>query len=409
MLTLTSIQNLPVLLVQNGSPGGEGVLDGVIAAVFTIILALAAYLVTRIVLLRFVARAISRARANWGEILLERKVFHLLSLIAPAVVIGVAVPFVLEGYDRWITLAGNMTSAYVIVITALVINAGLNAALDIYEAFELSGSVPLTSFVQAVKIVVFSIAGFLVISLVLNIPLVVLLSALAALIATGSFVVRDPILGLIAGIQIAANKMVSIGDWIEMPEFGVDGEVLEIQLTTVKVRNFDNTITTIPPHTLVSQPVKSWQAMCRSGGRRIKRAIYIDINSIRPCTEEMLAEFSQMDYVADYIVQEKDGEHVTNIGIFRAYVTAYLQSHPLINPDLILMVRLLAPTAHGVPVEIYAFSREKDMVNYDTVQSAIFDHILTIIPEFGLRVFQYPAGIDLKEFTEKIDGLSPKQ
>ena len=226
MLTLTSIQNLPLLLVQNGSPGDGVVLDGVIAVALTIILALVAYLVTRTVLLRFVVRAISRARANWGEILLERTVFHLFSLIAPAVVIGVAVPFVLEGYDRWIALIGSMISAYVIVITALVINAGLNAALDIYETFELSRSVPLTNFVQAVKIVVFSIAGFLVISLVLNIPLVVLLSALAALIATGSFVFRDPILGLVAGIQIAANKMVSIGDWIEMPEFGVAGDLL---------------------------------------------------------------------------------------------------------------------------------------------------------------------------------------
>jgi miniconductance mechanosensitive channel len=358
MLTLTSIQNLPLFLAQIGSPGGEGVLDGVIAVALTIILALVAYLVTRTVLLRFVVRAISRARANWGEILLERGVFHLLSLLAPALVIGVAGPFVLEGYDRWIALIGSMTSASVIVISALVVNAGLNAALDIYEAFELSRSVPLTSFAQAAKIVVFSIAGFLVISLVLNIPLVVLLSALAALIAT----FRDPILGLVAGIQIAANKMVSIGDWIEMPEFGVDGEVLEIHLTTVKVRNFDNTITTIPPHTLVSQPVKSWQAMRRSRGRRIKETIYIDIYSIRPCTKGMLAEFSQIGYVADCIAQKKDGEHVTNIGVFRDHVTAYLQSHPLINPDLALTVRLLAPTAHGVPVEIYAFSREKAMV-----------------------------------------------
>lgn len=399
---LASIQNLPLFLVQDGSPGGGAILGRVVPVLFIIILALAAYLVTRYILLRFMMRAISHARAEWSEILLERRVFHWLAFLAPVVVIGAAVPFVLGDYARWVALIGSMTSVYAIVIATLVINAGMNALLDIYETFELSRSVPLTGFVQVVKIAIFSIAGFLVVSLVLNIPLVVLLSALAALIATGGFVFRDPILGLVAGMQLAANKMVSIGDWIEIPELGVDGEVLEISLTTVRVRNFDNTITTIPPYALVSQPVKNWQAMRRSRGRRIKETIYIDVSSIRPCTEEMLAEFSQMEYVADYIARGKGGEHLTNVGVFRAYVIAYLRNHPLINQDLSLTVRLLAPTAHGLLMEIYAFSTEKAMVHYDAVRSGIFEHILSVMPRFGLEAFQYLAGNDLKEFSRRV-------
>jgi miniconductance mechanosensitive channel len=221
----------------------------------------------------------------------------------------------------------------------------------------------------------------------------------------------------VAGIQLAANKMVSVGDWIEMPKYGADGDVLEVALTTVKVQNWDKTITTIPTYALISESFKNWRGMAESGGRRIKRAVNFDMSSIRFCDEEMLGRFEKIQYIAEYIEQKKkqleafnqaakvdnaslaNGRRMTNIGTFRAYVVAYLRHHPMINQQMTFLVRHLPPTQYGLPIEIYVFSKDQVWANYEAIQADIFDHILAVVPEFDLRVYQNPTGADFRKLN----------
>ena len=227
-------------------------------------------------------------------------------------------------------------------------------------------------------------------------------------------VFRDSILGFVAGIQLAANRMVSVGDWIEMPAYGADGDVLEVALTTVKVQNWDKTITTIPTYALISESFKNWRGMSESGGRRIKRSVSIDMSSIKFCDLEMLERFEKIQYISGYIEQKKNelkdfnramsvdtaslvnGRRMTNIGTFRAYVQAYLQNHPKINKDMTFLIRQLPPTENGLPIEIYVFSNDKVWANYEAIQADIFDHVLAVVPEFDLRVYQNPTGADFR-------------
>jgi miniconductance mechanosensitive channel len=240
-----------------------------------------------------------------------------------------------------------------------------------------------------------------------------LLGGMGAMTAVLMLVFKDPILGFVAGIQLTSNRLLAVGDWIEMPKYGADGSVIEVALTTVKVQNWDMTITTIPTYALISDSFKNWQGMAESGGRRIKRAVYIDLQTIRFCTEEMLERFRKIQYIAAYICEKQteldeynrqhgvdqvtlaNGRRLTNIGTFRAYVIAYLRHHPMINQNMTFLVRQLAPTSRGLPLEIYVFSKEKRWVNYEAIQADIFDHILAVAPEFDLRVFQEPSGNDL--------------
>ena len=235
-------------------------------------------------------------------------------------------------------------------------------------------------------------------------------------------VFKDAILGFVAGIQLTANKMVARGDWIEMPDYGADGDVLDVSLTTVKVQNWDKTVTTIPTYALISNSFKNWRGMQESGGRRIKRSINIDVNTIKFCDEEMLARFGRIQHIAAYIEHKKEelaaynqeqradlsslvnGRRLTNVGTFRAYVAAYLRHHPMVNQDMTFLIRHLAPTEHGLPIEIYVFCSDIVWANYEAVQADIFDHILAIVPQFDLRLFQAPAGSDFREW-----GNQPKR
>jgi len=230
-------------------------------------------------------------------------------------------------------------------------------------------------------------------------------------------VFKDPILGFVAGLQLSSNRMVAIGDWVDIPQHEASGDVLEIALTTVKVRNFDNTITTVPTQSLINDSFKNWRGMQESPGRRIKRSIYIDVNSIEFCDDNALARYSKIDYIKEYIEAKKNeiqayndrtgthqesrvnGRRLTNIGTFRAYVLAYLKNHPDINQNLTILARQLAPTDSGLPIEIYAFSTDKNWANYETIQADIFDHLFAVIHEFDLRVFQKPSGTDLQALT----------
>jgi len=295
---------------------------------------------------------------------------------------------------------------YILVVAVAASSALLNTVEDVYNASHLAKRAPITGFIQVGKLFITIIAVVLVISSLLNKSPFILLSGLGAITAILLLLFRDTILGFVAGIQLAANRMVNTGDWIEMPQFGADGDVLEVGLTTVKVQNWDKTISTIPTYALITESVKNWRGMSESNGRRIKRSLHIDIQSIQFCDQEMLDKLSNIRYIKEHIskkrqeladyhqVQQIDNQdllnsrRLTNIGTMRAYLAAYLRHHPKINQDMTLMVRQRPPTELGLPLEIYCFCADKDWVAYEGIQADIFDHALAMLPVFGLRAYQ---------------------
>ena len=390
-----------------------------ILVVLALVLSFIANVIAKRITLKGLTRIVVRTETRWDDILLERKVFTRLSHLAPAIVLYIMLPLALEGYERLITFTTNLLFIYIIIVGILVCNAFLNAVLDIYRTLEISKEIPIKGFIQILKVVLFFIVGIFIISIILNKTPLFLFSGLGALTAVLLLIFKDAILGFVAGIQLAANKMVAHGDWIEMPNYGADGDVLEVALTTVKVQNWDKTVTTIPTYALISESFKNWRGMQLSGGRRIKRAVYIDISTIKFCTEEMIERFSKIRYIAEYMEKKKkelaaynkehqlddstptDKRQLTNIGTFRAYVIAYLKNHPMINQEMTFLIRQLPPAEHGLPVEIYVFCKDKVWANYEAIQSDIFDHILAVVPEFDLKVFQSPTGSDFKTLAQQ--------
>ena len=357
---------------------------------------------------------ISRSKANWDDEILQKRTLNRLAHLAPALVVFVLTPIALEGLDPVIVIIRSALQIYMIAVIILVLDSLLNEFERFYQSFQAAKEIPIKGFIQVVKIVLYFIAAVFIISILLNKTPLYLLSGIGALTAVLMLIFKDAILGFVAGIQLAANKMVAVGDWIEMPNYGADGDVLEVALTTVKVQNWDKTITTIPTYALISESFKNWHGMTTSGGRRIKRAVNIDMSSIRFCDEEMLARYEKIQYISEYIESKKaeleafnqsenvdhaslaNGRRMTNIGTFRAYVVAYLRHHPMINTDMTFLVRQLQATQYGLPIEVYVFSKDKVWANYEGIQSDIFDHILAVLPEFDLRVFQNPTGVDFR-------------
>ena len=284
----------------------------------------------------------------------------------------------------------------------MFIQSLLYALNDIYQTFEISKVKPIKGYIQVVNIIIMTFGFILVISNLIGESPLILLSGIGALSAVLMLVFKDSLLGLVAGIQLTSNDMVRVGDWIEMPKFGADGDVIDISLNTVQVQNFDKTITMIPSYALISDSFINWRGMQSSGGRRIKRSLYIDTSSITVCTEEMIEKFVKVHYLSDYIIQKEkeiaeynakneidrnnpvNGRALTNIGVFRAYISNYLKNHDGINQNMTLIVRQLAHSEHGLPLEIYVFTNSVQWAVYESVQSDIFDHLFAVAPEFGL-------------------------
>jgi len=385
-----------------------------VAIAGVLILSIAANFVAKRYILSALTHIISKSKSKWDDAVLRQRTLNRLAHLAPALVIYVLTPIALEGLDSTIAITRGALQIYMIVIMMLVLDSVLNTVEDIYQSFRASKEIPIKGFIQVLKLALYFIATVFVISILINKTPVYLLSGLGALAAVMMLVFRDSILGFVAGIQLAANKMVAVGDWIEMPNYGADGDVLEVALTTVKVQNWDKTITTIPTYALISESFKNWRGMSESGGRRIKRPVNIDMSSIRFCDEEMLERYGKIQYISEYIEAKKEeleefnqainvdnaslvnGRRMTNIGTFRAYIRAYLQNHPAINKSMTFLIRQLQPTEHGLPIEIYVFSKDKVWANYEAIQADIFDHILAVVPEFDLRVHQNPTGADFR-------------
>ncbi len=393
-------------------------LADILKLVVIIGLSYVANLIARSIVLRIVSHYISNNKIKWDNFLLERKVFHRLLLIVPALLTYSLAPVV----PTFENLIYKLVLTYLTVVALLTIDAVLESINDIYQTFEISKVKPIKGYIQVIKIIVYIIGGIIAIAALMGESPVILLSGIGAATAVFSIVFKDSLLGLVAGIQLTANDMVRIGDWIEMPKYGANGTVFEISLNTVKVRNFDQTITTIPSYAMISDSFINWRGMHASGGRRIKRSVYIDMTSITFCSEELLEKLKKVHYLKDYLeakekeIAEYNEEHqidrsvrvngraLTNIGVFRIYIHNYLQNNPNISKEKTLMVRQLAPTEHGLPLEIYAFTNNTVWVNYERIQSDIFDHVLAVAPEFGLRLYQNPSGWDLQNVVAKAVG-----
>ncbi|WP_375619663.1 MULTISPECIES: mechanosensitive ion channel family protein [unclassified Bartonella] len=335
--------------------------------------------------------------------------------IISAFIISVGVNFIPTLPNAFSTVIGNVANAFIIFFVVLTISACLNVINILYEQRPTARLKPIKGYIQIAKIALFAVATVLMVATLIDRSPLILFSGLGAMAAVLMLIFQDTLLSLVAGIQISSTDMVRVGDWIEIPNLGADGDVIEIALHTVKVQNFDNTITSVPIRKLVTDPFKNWRGMQESGGRRIKRSLFIDQSSIHFLTEEEQKYLSRFNLLENYFTQkvaeidqwnaQLDKNHdvlantrrLTNIGTFRAYVFAYLQQHININPNMTFMARQLPPTENGLPLEIYCFTNTTVWIDYEQIQGDIFDHLYSILPCFGLKVFQNPSGYDFNQ------------
>lgn len=409
MEILTRIDQL--LISWGMSPQQADTADQFVALALVLIIAYVADAVCRKVLLRVVAKLVRRTKAAWDDVLLDQKVLtHLSRIVAPLLITLLLPTALAQTETKALTLLLRLCDIYILVALLSFVNSLLKAVYQLYSEKERFRDRPLKGLLQTGQVILWFVGGIVALAILIGRDPLALLAGLSASAAILMLVFKDSIMGVVSGVQLSANDMLKVGDWISMPKYGADGTVVEVTLNTVKVRNWDNTITTIPPYLLVSDSFQNWRGMRDSGGRRVKRSISIDMSSVHFCTHEMLQRYAKIHLLSDYIARTEaeveayneangvddtvlvNGRRQTNLGVFRAYLTAYLRSLPTVNQELTVMVRHLQPTEHGIPLELYFFSANKDWVPYEGVQADVFDHVLAIVPEFGLRVYQLPTG-----------------
>lgn len=372
-------------------------------------------LIVKKIFIRSIRSVIKKTKTVWDDALVENKVFITLSHIAPAVVIYLTTPYIFEDFSGAIPYILRVVNAYISIVLIIVIINFLNTLKYYFENKKLFKNNPLDSYFQLVKISIYIIGGIIILSFLLNKSPLYFFSALGAMTVVLLLIFKDTLMGFVASIQLSANNMIHIGDWVSMPKYGADGDVIEMNLTTIKIQNWDKTITTIPTYAFISESFKNWRGMSESGGRRIKRSLNIKISSIKFCTLEMLERFKKFQLIKDYIEEKNNkieeynkenkidksylinGRHLTNIGIFRVYAEAYVKNNPDINLNMTCMVRQLLPTEKGLPIEIYTFSNRQEWVTYEGIMSDMFDHLIAAVPEFELEVFQNPTGTDFRK------------
>lgn len=395
-------------------------LDQFIGLALLFLLAYVARFLCTKLLLGVVTRLIKKTRATWDDIIFCEEVLKRFSNLLPPFILTNLLPVVLPKITSgWMTFFMHLCDIYLLIAILQLLNALMKAIYAVYSEKEHLRNRPLKGLLQTGQVILWFVGIILVIAILFNKQPLSLLAGLSASAAILMLVFKDSIMGVVSGVQLSANDMLKVGDWISMPKCGADGTVIEVTLNTVKVQNWDNTIITIPPYLLVSDSFQNWRGMSESGGRRIKRSINIDMTSVSFCTPEMLNKYRKIQLLKDYIEQTEtvineynaenkidnsvlvNGRRQTNLGVFRAYLTAYLKNMPRVNQEMTLMVRQLQPTDRGIPMELYFFSANTDWSATEDLQSDVFDHLLAIIPEFGLRVFQSPTGADLQG-VEKI-------
>ena len=367
------------------------------------------FLVTRTIVNRIVRRLVTRTKTKWDDALTNRNVFNQAAFLVPALVLYCGLPL----FPDLPHIFERIILAYVVVNLVIVISRVLGAGEEVYQTYSVSHKQPIKGYVQLANLIIYMLGGLLAICAILGIHPGTILASLGAMTALVILVFRDTILSIIASVQIAAYDLVRQGDWITMSPYGVDGDVIDVSLHTVRVQNFDKTIVTVPTHKLIQDSFKNWRGMSDSGGRRIKRSIFIDQTSIKFLNKGDLDRLAQIDRLGPYLVGKKKaladdnanlGDHagllnkreLTNVGTFRAYIEAYLRENSKIHKGgMTFLVRQLPPSPNGLPMEIYVFSNDTNWVHYESIQADIFDHLLAALPTFGLRVFQNPTGFDV--------------
>ncbi|QJU38718.1 mechanosensitive ion channel family protein [Serratia marcescens] len=391
-----------------------GVMSLLMVLGLIVLISVAIHLVLHRVVLAALQRRGQQSQRVWQQAITQYKLFQRVALLLQGVIISIQATLWLQSGSQTQAVIVTAAQVWILAFTLLSLFSLLDTLLALLRQSPISNQLPLRGIFQGLKLVAAILIGIMIVSLLMGKSPLLLLSGLGAMTAVLMLVFKDPILGLVAGIQLSANDMLKIGDWLEMPKYGADGAVTDIGLTTVKVRNWDNTVTTIPTYALISDSFKNWRSMSESGGRRIKRSLNIDTGSVHFLSEEeqrrlqrnpllhsylnnKTQELSQHNQeIAVDLASPLNGRRLTNLGTLRAYLEAYLRAHPRIHQNMTLMVRQLAPTPEGLPLEIYAFTNTTIWAEYESIQADIFDHILAVIDEFGLRVHQTPTGNDLR-------------
>ncbi|HGY54918.1 MAG TPA: mechanosensitive ion channel family protein [Caldithrix abyssi] len=381
-------------------------------ALFAVILLVSwlAYKITHHIVLIPVKKIAAKSKTKLDDYLTESKALRYLVYLVP-LIIFINAASLFPDVEEIITTVGHILLVFILLRSAVAFMYAINSY---YETLPASRERPIKGYIQVLAIIMYIFGTIYAIGVLTGQSPWVIFSGIGALTAVILLVFKDTILSFVAGIQISAYDLLHVGDWIEMPQYGADGDVIEIALHTVKVQNWDKTITVIPTYRFTQDAYKNWRGMTQAGGRRIKRAVYIDQNSVKFCDEEMIRRFERIYLIRDYVRQKKaeiekynrsieadtsdvvNGRRMTNLGTFRAYAEAYIQNHPKVNKNLTMMVRHLAPGPNGLPIEIYLFTNDIRWKNYEAIQADIFDHLLAVIHQFDLRIFQNPTGNDFR-------------
>lgn len=423
VLRFNSLTNLEKwveeLFVANGIDGEMAVYLRLLIFLFVLlILSSIAFLVTKHVILNFIYKFVRRTKIKWDDMLVDNKVFGNLAHTIPAVIVSLLAPTIFRDFESALPFITKVTNSYLIIVGTAILISFLKIVEIAFGAQPSLKDKPMASYFQLVRIILYLGTGVLILSILLGKSPIYFLSAFGAMTAVLLLVFKDTILGLVASVQISSNDMVRVGDWVEMPKFNADGDVIAINLNTVKVQNWDKTYTTIPTYYFITDSFKNWRGMVESGGRRIKRSIYINSQTIRFVDPETRESYKKFNLISDYISRRQkeieefnvdnqvdtsvliNGRRMTNIGVFRKYVESYLKSHPRIKQDMTIMVRQLAIEDKGVPLEIYCFTNTTAWVEYESIQADIFDHVLSAANFFGLEIFQQPTGKDIQKAVE---------
>lgn len=389
---------------------------------FCLVLIVAAllFLIVEKIIVRGVHAFLLRTKTKWDDVLVEHKVFVRLAHLVPALVFKAFMPLVFAEFEWLGALVAKLTDIYIFLVLVSAFISFLRALEAHFSTLDVFKNKPLASYFQLGRILIYIATGILVLSILMGKSPLVFLSAFGALSAIILLIFKDTILGLVASVQISSNDMVRVGDWIEMPKFNADGDVIAINLNTVKIRNWDKTVTTVPTYYFITDSFKNWRGMRETGGRRIKRSIYINLRSIKFVDPEMRERFKRFHLVTDYITTRQkeieeyntkynidtstliNGRRMTNIGVFRRYAQTFLEAHPGVNQNLFVLVRQLQPDANGLPLEIYCFTKSVAWADYEGVQADIFDHLLAASSHFDLEVFQNPSGNDITLLGESL-------
>lgn len=387
MINLGSWMN-KILVGWGVDPKIANTFDEFIIAVLLILLAVGLDYLCQFIFVGSVRKLSEKSHYFWDTLLIKRKVVHNLVHAIPGILVYTLLPMAFIRGKELLLISQKVCAVYIVFVLLLAINGFLLVIMDIYNHREVNKNRSIKGFVQVFQVLAFFIGAIVIIAILMGKSPATLFAGLGASAAILMLVFKDTILGFVAGIQLSANDMLQPGDWITVPGSNANGVVQEITLNTVKIQNFDNTISTIPPYTLVNNSFQNWRGMVESGGRRVMKSIFLDLNTIKFCTPEMLDTFrKEIPLLADY--QPDEGVTPTNSQMFRVYVEKYLTSLPVVNTDLDLIISQLQSTEYGVPIQIYFFSRNKVWKEYERIQSDIFDHFFAMIPKFELKVYQY--------------------